>query len=145
MIRYSLKCSCGNAFESWFQSASAFEGLKAARQLSCPLCGEGEIEKSLMSPSVPAKENARPPESHPRTADLSDEDRRKAIAALKKKVEAESDYVGLSFATEARAMHVGDKPERAIYGEAKLEEARELLEDGIPVAPLPFTPSRKTH
>ena len=67
------------------------------------------------------------------------------IAKLKAKVEAESEYVGGSFAEEARAMHLGDTPERSIYGEAKLEDAKELVEDGVPVMPLPFRPTRKTN
>lgn len=57
---------------------------------------------------------------------------------MRRQVEQNSDYVGMSFAAEARAMHEGRSPERAIHGEAKLEDARKLLEDGIPVAPLPF-------
>ena len=42
---------------------------------------------------------------------------------------------GLNFATEARAMHDGEQPARSIYGEAKPEEAKALIEDGIRVAP----------
>ena len=68
-----------------------------------------------------------------------------ALAELKKKIEANSDYVGDKFAQEARAMHTGDAPERAIYGEANLEEAKSLIEDGVPVAPLPFRPGRKSN
>ena len=68
-----------------------------------------------------------------------------ALADLRMKVESESEYVGLNFAAEARAMHAGDAPERSIYGEAKFEEARALLEEGVPVAPLPFTPTRKAN
>ena len=69
----------------------------------------------------------------------------KAIAALRRQIEQNSDYVGLDFAAEARAIHLGDAPERSIYGEARPEEARALIEDGIPVAPLPFLPTRKAH
>lgn len=68
-----------------------------------------------------------------------------AIAELRRKVEENSDYVGDSFVQEARAMHLGEAPERAIHGEAKLEEARELLEEGVPVMPLPFRPGRKSN
>jgi hypothetical protein len=68
-----------------------------------------------------------------------------ALAALRRQVEENSDYVGLNFAAEARAMHDGALPERPIHGEARLEEARALLEDGVPVAPLPFLPRRKTN
>jgi hypothetical protein len=68
-----------------------------------------------------------------------------AIAELKRRIEAESDYVGARFVTEARAMHEGEAPERPIYGEAKPDEAIALIEEGVPVAPLPFIPTRKTN
>lgn len=68
-----------------------------------------------------------------------------ALAKLRKDVEDNSDDVGLGFAQEARKMHDGEVPERAIYGTAKLEDAKKLIEDGVPVAPLPFMPKRKTN
>ena len=67
------------------------------------------------------------------------------LAAMRRHVEENSDYVGLSFAAEARAMHEGKAPERNIWGEAKPEEAKALLEEGIPVAPLPFVPKRQAN
>ncbi|MEC7964927.1 MAG: DUF1178 family protein, partial [Pseudomonadota bacterium] len=69
----------------------------------------------------------------------------RALDELKKQVEANSEYVGDSFVDEARAMHVGDAPERAIHGEAKLDEAKQLIDDGVPVVPLPFRPGRKAN
>lgn len=68
-----------------------------------------------------------------------------ALNELKKKIEANSEYVGEGFAAEARAIHDGDAPERSIYGEANGDEARALIDDGVPVAPLPFMPTRKTN
>ncbi len=68
-----------------------------------------------------------------------------AIAELRRKIEESSDYVGMNFASEARAIHQGEAPERPIYGEAKMDEARALIEEGVPVAPLPFMPNRKTN
>ena len=68
-----------------------------------------------------------------------------ALQALRRKIETSSDYVGLSFAEEARAMHEGTRPARAIHGEARPEDARKLIEDGVPVAPLPFVPRPKTN
>lgn len=67
------------------------------------------------------------------------------MADLKRKVEENADYVGMSFATEARAIHDGTAPERPIYGEANLKEAKSLIEDGVPVAPLPFMPKKKAN
>jgi hypothetical protein len=141
MIRYALKCPDGHRFDSWFQNAAAFDALAAAGHVTCPDCGATQVEKCLMTPDLrkPPVPAAAPPALAPET------EREQAMAALKRRIEAESDYVGPRFAREARAMHDGEAPERPIYGEAKPEEALALLEDGVPVAPLPFTPTRKTN
>jgi len=156
MIRYTLTCARGHGFDSWFQSAAAFDSLSAAGQLACPACGDTTVEKTLMTPAVtparkagagagdaagrmPAERSGRPDLSAPAS------EMEKAIAEMRRKIEAESDYVGMNFVAEARAMHQGDAPERSIYGEARPEEARQLLEDGVPVAPLPFLPARKAN
>ncbi|MEL6959757.1 MAG: DUF1178 family protein [Pseudomonadota bacterium] len=141
MIRYQLKCADGHQFESWFQSSDAFDRLQSAGRVECAICGNAQVERSLMAPSVsPARGKAREPSlSQPAT------DTEKALAAMRKHVEDNSDFVGLSFASEARKIHDGDAPERAIYGEAKPEEAKKLIEDGVPVAPLPFMPKRKAN
>jgi hypothetical protein len=143
MIRYSLSCANGHAFESWFASASAFDGLAARNLLACAECGSAEVTKALMAPRVRTDRPEAPPAAPgqgPLTAPR--DPREEALARLRAKVEAESDYVGLQFAAEARAMHEGDTPHRSIWGEARPDEARALLEDGIPVAPLPFMPKR---
>lgn len=151
MIRYTLKCAENHSFDSWFQNAKAFEGLQAAGHVTCPDCGSSNVQKSLMAPKVrPARSAAQPPaqvDTPPAPAAVAapSAEIEAEIAKLRAKVEAESDYVGESFAEEARAMHLGDAPERSIYGEAKLEDAKELIEDGVPVMPLPFTPTRKTN
>ncbi|SMR71002.1 hypothetical protein SAMN04488030_0622 [Aliiroseovarius halocynthiae] len=161
MIRYALKCDHDHRFESWFQNADAFDALTAAGHVTCPECGSSDVAKTLMAPKVrPARSAAVKPET-PKAppapapsaqatphvapppevqAEIAEE-----IAKLRAKVEAESDYVGEDFAKEARAMHLGDAPERAIYGETKLEDAKELIEDGVPVMPLPFTPTKKVN
>ena len=140
MIRYSLRCSQTHDFESWFQSASGFDALLGAGQISCPLCGDTRVEKTLMAPAVrPAGRSEKPSLSAPQTEVEA------ALAEMRRKIEANSDYVGLNFAAEARRMHEGSSEPRAIYGEAKPEEARALIEDGIPVAPLPFMPARKAN
>lgn len=141
MIQYSLKCAKGHAFDSWFQSAAAFDSLKAAGHVTCAQCGSSEVEKSIMAPRVRPSRNAvaKPDLSKPAS------DAERALAEMRKKVEEKADYVGMEFATEARAMHNGEAPERAIYGEARLDEAKKLLEDGVPVAPLPFLPNRKAN
>ena len=143
MIRYNLKCGAGHGFESWFKNAEGYSALLAAGQVACPVCGSEEVEKELMAPAVrPARTAAAAP--RPDLSAPASEMEAK-IAALRKQIEANSDYVGMNFAAEARAIHAGDAPERAIHGEAKPDEARAMIEEGLPVAPLPFLPARKVN
>lgn len=144
MINYSLRCSNAHGFDSWFQSASAYETLQRSGQISCPICGDAKIEKTLMAPAVRPARNAAEPAAKPRLNEPTTE-LEAAMAELRRQVEANSEYVGLNFAAEARRMHDGDIDQRAIYGEAKPEDARALIEDGVPVAPLPFMPPRKAN
>ncbi|TBN38718.1 DUF1178 family protein [Paracoccus subflavus] len=135
MIRYTLRCDKGHDFEGWFRSSDAFDTTHAAGHVACTQCGSVAVRKSLMAPAVPAQSGAEPRIS-PMEA---------ALQALRREVEANSDYVGLKFADEARAIHEGRAPGRAIHGEARPEEARKLLEEGVPVAPLPFIPRQKAN
>ncbi len=141
MIRYALNCDKDHGFESWFASGSAYDALRAQGHVTCPVCGSTTVEKALMAPAVsqPATQPAPP------TPSVRDPAVAAKIEALRKHVEANSDYVGMNFATEARAMHLGDAPERPIHGEAKIAEARALIEEGVPVAPLPFLPRNRTN
>lgn len=144
MIRYALKCAEGHGFESWFQSADAYDTLRGRSLVECPHCGDTEISKAMMAPPVRPGRAAKAAPEAPVPAAAPDP-KAQAIAKLKAEIEAKSDYVGMSFAKEARAIHEGEAPERAIYGEAKPEEAKKLLEDGVPVAPLPFIPKSRTN
>lgn len=153
MIRYTLTCKAEHGFESWFQSAAAFTALQAAGHLSCPICGATEVEKALMAPAlVQARPSATAGDQTPVDAtaprqSLSEPqtELEAALMALRQQIEENSDYVGMNFVAEARRIHDGDAPARAIHGEAKPEEARKLIEDGVPVAPLPFLPGRKVN
>lgn len=158
MIRYTLKCSNDHRFDSWFRSADAFEALMKSSRITCPECGSGQVDKALMAPQVrpgrkqpsaaseappvPATE-APPPAPAPLSAPANVREAR--IAEFRKLLETKSEYVGLRFAAEARKIHSGESPGRMIHGEAKPEEARALLEEGVPVAPLPFLPARKVN
>ncbi|MBN2740002.1 MAG: DUF1178 family protein [Rhodobacteraceae bacterium] len=146
MIRYTLQCDLGHRFDSWFPSSDGFEALARAGQLDCAICGSRAVSKSLMAPSVtPARDKAAQGGTPERPLSTPQNDAEQALATMRRQIEKNSDYVGMNFATEARAMHSGDSPTRAIHGEAKLEEAREMLEEGIPVLPLPFLSGRKTN
>lgn len=144
MIRYSLRCSKDHDFDSWFQSAVAYEAMGAAGHVTCPVCGDGQIAKSLMAPAVRPARKAGEPAAKPALAEPQN-DVEAAFAEMRRKIEANSDYVGVNFVAEARRMHAGDIEERSIYGEARPEEARALLEEGVNVAPLPFMPPRKVN
>lgn len=149
MIRYALSCQNDHQFDSWFQSAAAFDALRAAGHVTCAICGSADVLKSLMAPAVG---NATLRNADDSTGQAGRPDLRapaspveQALARMRAEIEENSEYVGLNFAAEARAIHDGDAPERAIYGEARFDEARKLLEDGVPVAPLPFMPQRRTN
>ncbi|WP_299898630.1 DUF1178 family protein [uncultured Ruegeria sp.] len=151
MIQYALKCSEGHTFDSWFQSVEAYDKLASVDMVTCAVCGCTQVEKAIMTPRVrPARKALKKNEIRPATEEKIDvatpsPEIEKVLAEMRRHVEENSDYVGKDFAREARKIHLGEAPDRAIYGEAKLDEAKSLIEDGVSVAPLPFVPSRKTN
>jgi hypothetical protein len=146
MIKYALRCADDHRFESWFASAEAYDSLSAAGRLTCAVCGAGGVEKAMMAPRVRPAEKAETARAVAAPADaVPPAGMEEALRALRRRIEEESDYVGDAFAREARAIHDGSAPHRAIHGEANRAEVRGLLEDGIPVAPLPFVPTRKVN
>lgn len=139
MIRYALSCAHDHRFEAWFQGADAFEDQAARGLVACAVCGATEVRKVPMAPAV--GRGTAPAADRPLHEPASVAEQ--ALRALRDKVEREADYVGQSFAAEARSMHLGDTPHRAIWGEARLDDAKSLIEDGVPIAPLPrFGPSK---
>jgi hypothetical protein len=146
MIVYDLACTHGHRFEGWFGSSADYEDQHARGLLACPACGVSEVSKAPMAPAVPAKGNqlqevlapepARPMANMPMPPQVQ-----QALAALAK-AQAEalknSTWVGGKFAEESRAMHYGEREEAPIHGQATLAEAKALIEEGMPVAPLPF-------
>jgi len=143
MIRYTLKCDQGHGFESWFASAGAYDALAAKGLLSCAQCGSAHVSKALMAPSVATDTAAQ---AEPVAVALGPQtELERKVAALRDHVEKNSEHVGTRFAAEARAIHAGESPDRPIWGEAKPDEARALIEDGVPVAPLPFMPRTRTN
>lgn len=143
MIVFDLKClGEGHVFEAWFGSSGDFESQRERGLVQCPLCGTQDVEKAVMAPRVGAKGNqsiARAPgdrDSLPEPEELKA--MLAAAAAAQKKLLAQSNYVGERFADEARAIHLGEAEARAIHGRATRAEARDLAEEGIEVAPLPF-------
>ncbi|WP_378946181.1 DUF1178 family protein [Paracoccus sp. R86501] len=136
MIRYALRCANGHVFDSWFRSSDGYDAMRAAGQVTCTTCGSTDVDKTLMAPAVSETTTAPRPTGAPAET---------ALDKLRQHVEKTSDYVGSNFVSEARAMHQGSAPERAIHGEARIEDARKLIEDGVPIAPLPFVPRQKAN
>jgi hypothetical protein len=146
MIVYDLACTHGHRFEGWFGSSADYADQHARGLLVCPTCGVSDVSKAPMAPAVPAKGNTRqevlPPEPPRPVANTPmPPEVQKALAALAKaQAEAlkQSTWVGDKFAEESRAMHYGERDEAPIHGQATLAEAKALIEEGVPVAPLPF-------
>ena len=143
MIRYTLKCADGHSFDSWFKSAEAFEALEGRGMLACSICGSDKVQKAMMAPRV-SKSAPEPEAKTPPKLSQPENPMEEALSALRKHVEENSTYVGGNFASEARKIHLGESPDRLIHGEAKPEEAKALIEDGIPVAPLPIIPKNRS-
>jgi hypothetical protein len=148
VIVFDLRCGGDHVFEAWFATSADFEEQKGRGLVRCPICQDAGIEKAPMMPNVGRKSNARAdlvPASRgagepDQVAEIKDQLR--LLAELQARIEAASDYVGERFPDEVRAMYYGDKEERLVHGEATRDQAIELVEEGIPIAPLPF-PSRK--
>jgi hypothetical protein len=127
MIKYRLICAKGHEFEAWFANGAAYDTLTQRKALVCEVCGSKSVSKALMAPSV-AK------------SDVTALQARKAVTELIARLKSGAEDVGPRFADEARAMHDGDTPQRGIYGEASVAEARSLIDDGIAILPLPTLP-----
>ena len=142
MITYRLACTKGHEFEGWFKDSAAYEVQEADGSLACPTCGDAHVKKAIMAPSVmtsvtKAKGNDTP------ASPLSAGDSQKLqqfVAGYRKFIKDNADYVGPHFPEEARKIHYGETEERHIYGESSLAEARELIEEGIEIAPMPPDP-----
>lgn len=133
MIVFDLRCAGDHVFEAWFGSSSAYEAQLAAGQVRCPWCDSSEVTKAVMAPNIAAKGDRADPAAHAQARNAL-----QAIAAMQAKVLEGSEWVGSSFAARARAMHAGEEDRATIHGRTTLAEAKALVDDGVPVAPLPL-------
>jgi hypothetical protein len=141
MIKYALACEHGHDFEGWFGASTDFERQARRGLLACPTCGSKAVAKQIMAPAVVgAKKRGERSRGRKRQKMMME-----AMAQVRRHVEDTFDYVGDSFAKEARAIHEGKSEERGIYGEATQAEVKGLVEDGVPVAPLPPKPPDKSE
>ncbi|MDE1934811.1 DUF1178 family protein [Bradyrhizobium sp.] len=157
MIHYNLCCKKGHAFESWFQSSSAYESQEKRKLVSCPVCGSTDVERAIMAPRIARKKGREktaseslpvpapaaeviPPSSPTPLLMAQERELRAKLKELRDHIVSNADNVGERFPNEARKMHYGDIEHRPIYGEASPDEARALLEEGVEVMPLPTLP-----
>ncbi len=139
MILYELKCSNEHHFEAWFKDSAAYDKQVKRGEIECPVCSETQVSKAIMAPNVSTSRRREGSES--RAEEVATEILQ-AVGKLQKYVENNCEDVGDRFAEEARAIHNGEAEARGIYGEATREEAEELIEEEIPVLPLPKRPRK---
>jgi len=130
VIVYNLRCRNAHEFEGWFKDSVAFDTQAKGGKVVCPVCNSKKVEKAIMAPAVSGAKKSS-------LTDSEAKQMRQFMTGLRKYVQDNADYVGPNFAEEARKIHYGEVEHRHIYGEASLEEARELVEEGVDVAPLP--------
>jgi hypothetical protein len=154
MIRYNLRCERGHAFESWFQSSTAYESQEKRKLVNCPACGSAKVERAIMAPQIMSQKRHDSETPAPVPAPSTDvtapastplmmaqeRELRIKLKELRDHIVKNADNVGERFPNEARKMHYGDIEHRPIYGEASPEEARSLIEEGVEVSPLPVLP-----
>ena len=141
MIKYALACDQGHPFEGWFSVSADYDEQRGRDAIECPYCGSRAIAKQIMSPAINGtKAQTGGIEATPQMRAMMME----AMGKVRAHVEENFDYMGDSFAAEARAIHEGRSEERGIYGEATPTEVKSLVEDGVPVAPLPPAAVKKT-
>ena len=155
MIHYNLRCEKGHAFESWFQSSSAYEAQEKRKLVNCPVCGSAKVERAIMAPQIVSKKSRESAEAAPAPTTTTEvvapaastpllmaqeRELRAKLKELREHIVKNADNVGERFPNEARKMHYGDIEHRPIYGEASPEEARALIDEGVEVTPLPVLP-----
>jgi len=143
MIHYDLICDQGHLFDGWFRDSAAFDTQAGQGLVRCSVCSSAKVEKQLMVPGIPTKGNRKDSTAQkmvtgpvdPRAAMMM-----KMVREMRKTVEKNAEYVGGKFAEEARKIHYEEAEKRGIYGETTPGDARELIEEGIEVYPLPRLP-----
>lgn len=124
MIVFDLQCrDGGETFEAWFRSTADYEEQQAAGLVQCPMCRSANVGKAPMAPRVPRKASGNPLAK---------------LAAIQAEMLKESRWVGDQFADTARAMHAGEIEREIVHGSATIEQAKSLVDEGVPVAPLPL-------
>jgi hypothetical protein len=141
MIRYALICDRDHEFEGWFAASADFDDQQARGLIECPVCATKAVRKAIMAPAVAGAkrrdQDPAPAQNHQMMME--------AMGRIRRHVEETFDDVGDAFASEARAIHEGRAEDRGIYGQATSAEVRDLVEDGVQIAPLPPEPIKKSE
>jgi hypothetical protein len=140
VITYNLACARGHEFEGWFKDSAAYDFQEADGSLACPACGDVHVKKAIMAPSVMTSVTKAKGNAAPSATPIDQQKLRQFVAGYRKFIQDNADYVGAQFPEEARKIHYGETEERPIYGETSIAEARELIEEGIEIAPVPADP-----
>lgn len=135
MIKYSVKCRNDHQFDGWFKDSATFDKQAKAKHIECPRCGDTKVSKAPMAPRISKMSPSR--EITETRADEAAMELAEAVGKIREHVEKNCDYVGAEFAEEARKIYYGEADERGIYGEATIDEAKELDYEGIEVMPIP--------
>jgi hypothetical protein len=138
MIVFNLIClECDYSFEGWFDNTKTFNNQKRCKLINCPNCENSNIKKALVAPNVSKKSNSNIIKNKKTLASN--------IKKIKKIVEENFDYVGDSFSEEAKKIKYGEVKDRPIYGEATIEQTKELIKEDINITTLPFQPNKKIN
>jgi hypothetical protein len=147
MIHYQLRCSADHGFDGWFKDSAGFERQVQLGLVTCPECGDSQVNRALMAPAIGRKrvtvDEAGAPAPAPAVPEkvvAMPDQLRAALQRLRAEIEKNADYVGPGFADEARRIHRGESEQRSIYGESTPEQAEALAEEGIAVARIPWVP-----
>jgi len=124
MIVFDLQCrDGGETFEAWFRSSADYEEQREGGFVQCPFCQSANVEKAPMAPRVPRK---------------GSDNVFVRLAAMQAELLKDSRWVGDKFADTARAIHSGEMAPEQVHGSTTLDQAKSLVDEGIPVAPLPL-------
>lgn len=147
MIKYALICDASHAFESWFRDSDAFETQAKRGFVTCPDCQSALVRKAIMAPAIATRRAVSGPEPEPPepvpVLDERDAAMRTMVRKFRRHIADNTEDVGPRFPEEARAMHDGEMEARPIMGEASPRQARELIEDGIAILPVPVLPDER--
>lgn len=139
MISFNLRCENDHEFEGWFKDSTSFEKQRDRKLIECTICGSHEVEQALSRPNISSgkMQGAAQAEAAQKMRDT--------LREFRKQVESTHENVGDRFAEEARKIHYGETEARGIYGETTGEEAKELIDEGVPVSPIPWIEEAKEN